>query len=49
MLMAVPNMNADRELLEGALMRLVVGLELEKHPKEQLDLWSQDIETSPFA
>jgi hypothetical protein len=37
MLMAVPNMKAEGELLEGALMRLVVGLDWEKHPKVKLE------------
>jgi hypothetical protein len=36
-LMAVPNMKAEGELLEGALMRLVVGLDWEKHPKVMLE------------
>jgi hypothetical protein len=37
MLLSVPNMKAQGELLEGALMRLVVGLDWEKHPKIMLD------------
>jgi hypothetical protein len=37
MLMAVPNMKVDGELLEGALMRLVVGLDWERHPKIKLE------------
>jgi hypothetical protein len=36
-LMAVPNMKAEGELLEDALMRLVVGLDWEKHPKVKLE------------
>ena len=36
-LMAVPNMKVDGELLEGALMRLILGLELEEHPKVILE------------
>jgi seryl-tRNA synthetase len=36
-LMAVPNMKAEGELLEDALMRLVVGLDFEKHPKVKLE------------
>lgn len=36
-LMAVPDMNVDRELLEGSLMRLVLGLDWEKHPKVMLE------------
>jgi hypothetical protein len=37
MLLAVPNMKAEGELLEGAPMRLVVGLDWEKHPKVMLE------------
>jgi hypothetical protein len=36
-LMAVPDMNVDRELLEGSLMRLILGLEWDKHPRIRLE------------
>jgi len=36
-LMAVPNMKVDGEILEHKLMRLVVGLDWEKHPKVKLE------------